>query len=110
MKLITSVTHEHKDLYDKYIVNPITWFIKSTLNTKENFLKKEIERCINSVEIPLDNIKNSNKFIVNFNTDLYVDDKITLKLGGCKISGATIHRSSLPDKRTNSLFRKYLVR
>lgn len=118
MKLITSVTYEKSDLdlplmvnsYSKYIVNPITWFLKSSLKTKEETLQKELERCIKNVEIPLDKIENSNNFIIQFNTDLYIDDTIPTKLGGCRVTGATVHASTLSSKKINLLFKQQLVK
>ena len=118
MKLITSVKYEKSDLdlplmvnsYSKYIVNPITWFLKSSLKTKEETLQKELERCIKNVEIPLDKIENSNNFIIQFNTDLYIDDTIPTKLGGCRVTGATVHASTSSSKKINLLFKQQLVK
>ena len=96
--------------YSKYIVNPITWFLKSSLKTKEETLQKELERCIKNVEIPLDKIENSNNFIIQFNTDLYIDDTIPTKLGGCRVTGATVHASTSSSKKINLLFKQQLVK
>ena len=112
MKLVTSVIYELNDLdnsSNNYIVKPITWFIKSNINSKEETIIKEIERCINSVEIPLEHIENTNQFIIQFNTDLYIDNTEP-KLGGCLITGATVHASSLSSKKINILFKKQLVK
>lgn len=114
MKLVTSVTYALEDLDNldnKYIVKPTTWGLNDlNINSKDSKLKSTFERCINSIEIPLEHIENTNQYILQFNTDLYINDDEPPILGGCKITGSTVHATSLGSKECNKLFKKQLVR
>lgn len=111
MKLTISVVYGLKDIdkiYNRTIVKPITWVLNKNIESDLKEIEKEVTRCINLVEIPLEDIENTKNFILQFNTDLQIENK-KLLLGGCRMSGATIHASSLKFKDINKLFKKQLV-